>query len=185
MFPILKMRKRQLRIICLRTYKKLVPELSGSKSSVFLVFLLTIWAFSHRHQMLMSIAPLFTERPCTGARNSESSKIRTLPLSPQPDLCALLNGSWGSSLLCHCFLERDLKRSVFQLWEIGHLSSSEYSFVQHTIFSQWLLHSAWFRRCRVSASPLGNTDELTIVVACKHSEARPAVLEGQRSLWTT
>lgn len=68
--------------------------------------------------MLMSIAPLFTERSCTGARNSGSNKTWTLPSSPQPDLCALLNGRSGSSLLCHCFLERDLNRSVLQLWEL-------------------------------------------------------------------
>lgn len=86
--------------------------------------------------------PAFTERPCAGLGPGIHIPTRRGP-HPQVHslICARLIGSWGFSQLCHCFLKRDLRSSVFQLWEIGDLSGSQCSFVQQMIFSEWLLYA--------------------------------------------
>ena len=64
-----------------------------------------------------------------------------LGLKPTDWCVCLFSGIWGFSLLCYCFLKKDLEISIIQLWEIGDLSGSEYSFVEQIMFSEWLLHA--------------------------------------------
>lgn len=76
---------------------------------------------------------------------------------------------------------RDLESSVCQLWEIGSLSGFKYSFVQQSIFSEWLLYISYIllgsddammdKVGQVSATLVGNTDkELIVKIECGVSE---------------
>lgn len=160
------------------------------KPSVFFgfVFIYNVSLFHHRPQILMSVSPVFTERPSTEARNSDMNKTRTLPPRLQPDPCAFFSGSWDFSLLCHCFLKRGLRSSGFCLWEMGHLHHSEYSFAQQ-IFSasgyympDILLNSG---DASVSAAlvGMGNTDqEPTVTIRWgKPAETETGCSVGQGS----
>lgn len=89
----------------------------------------------------MSILATFIERPCAGAQNWDISKAWSLASSLQPDVCASLLAF--EALVCSVtfFWKKDLEISIIQLWEIGNLSGSEYSFVEQIMFSEWLLHA--------------------------------------------